>query len=600
VEIADDMSLVEHVGSTGSLSGNTVTWPNQPSDTRDMLHFSFLVSGSAQSNPTNGYSPVATGSAGSVVGGVYARTFPDVGQDTSLSVSLADAGTGGQENGHWKAYGRWPNFVTGWEHGMVSGASGIGYGDVDESTALSVTATTSNVRSGTRAMRVNLATGGQAKWSHALADDAQGNVTPGVVGGVLTAAARFYVRFDTLPANDQALAFFESFGGVGRKQIGLYYEVASGRLRPFYMKGSQSSFTNVGTAGGPVLATGQWYRVEMRRRVDDAMPITYSLDWIVNGEEGTPYSFTLPAADFTHSLEGDTHAHAIYFGNTASYVSGSNNSPVGPAPSSAYAYRIDDLMAIGDPKVAAWPLGESKSGVTLLTVDGFGANVNEGNFEESDGAAIGANSWQGVSFGHANNVKDLQQKTASTTSYLECTFGNLGVTGSHFVPSVFIEPSTNEGYLLDTVVDGVASPLVDQRVGSFEHTFVGLPWKKPGTGETWSAADINSLKLRWGYDDNAADKNVLRTLMIEVDAFEGVPVSQTFGGIHGENLSRTIADPVNTATGAFTTSASDARLPGIGLPFEMRRFYTSADSTEGVLGRGWTALLRFHSSQTEM
>jgi hypothetical protein len=471
---------------------------------------------------------------------------------------------------------------------MVSGASGIGYGDVDESTALSVTATTSNVRSGTRAMRVNLATGGQAKWSHALADDAQGNVTPGVVGGVLTAAARFYVRFDTLPANDQALAFFESFGGVGRKQIGLYYEVASGRLRPFYMKGSQSSFTNVGTAGGPVLATGQWYRVEMRRRVDDAMPITYSLDWIVNGEEGTPYSFTLPAADFTHSLEGDTHAHAIYFGNTASYVSGSNNSPVGPAPSSAYAYRIDDLMAIGDPKVAAWPLGESKSGVTLLTVDGFGANVNEGNFEESDGAAIGANSWQRVSFGHANNVKDLQQKTASTTSYLEFTFGNLGVTGSHFVPSVFIEPSTNEGYLLDTVVDGVASPLVDQRVGSFEHTFVGLPWKKPGTGETWSAADINSLKLRWGYDDNAADKNVLRTLMIEVDAFEGVPVSQTFGGIHGENLSRTIADPVNTATGAFTTSASDARLPGIGLPFEMRRFYTSADSTEGVLGRGWT------------
>jgi YD repeat-containing protein len=49
-----------------------------------------------------------------------------------------------------------------------------------------------------------------------------------------------------------------------------------------------------------------------------------------------------------------------------------------------------------------------------------------------------------------------------------------------------------------------------------------------------------------------------------------------------------VAEPVNTATGSYFTSAADLSLPGIGIPFALTRSYNSADETVGALGRGWT------------
>jgi RHS repeat-associated protein len=48
------------------------------------------------------------------------------------------------------------------------------------------------------------------------------------------------------------------------------------------------------------------------------------------------------------------------------------------------------------------------------------------------------------------------------------------------------------------------------------------------------------------------------------------------------------ADPVNTATGAYTTKVTDAALPGIGLPFSFIRYYSSASTSTGRLGPGWS------------
>lgn len=68
-----------------------------------------------------------------------------------------------------------------------------------------------------------------------------------------------------------------------------------------------------------------------------------------------------------------------------------------------------------------------------------------------------------------------------------------------------------------------------------------------------------------------------------------VPLKHTYGtGIHGLNPTATQSDPVNSATGSFTTSATDISLPGIGVPFLFKRHYNSMDSTVGALGRGWT------------
>jgi YD repeat-containing protein len=60
------------------------------------------------------------------------------------------------------------------------------------------------------------------------------------------------------------------------------------------------------------------------------------------------------------------------------------------------------------------------------------------------------------------------------------------------------------------------------------------------------------------------------------------------GGGFAVNPRRLEADPVNTATGNYWTSATDLALPGIGVPFTFTRTYNSLDTTAGPLGPGWT------------
>ncbi len=72
------------------------------------------------------------------------------------------------------------------------------------------------------------------------------------------------------------------------------------------------------------------------------------------------------------------------------------------------------------------------------------------------------------------------------------------------------------------------------------------------------------------------------------------PIEQSFGACAGgdgpdaKSPSECLADPVNSLTGAYTDSATDLTLPGIGVTFALSRSYTSADSTASRLGPGWT------------
>jgi RHS repeat-associated protein len=73
----------------------------------------------------------------------------------------------------------------------------------------------------------------------------------------------------------------------------------------------------------------------------------------------------------------------------------------------------------------------------------------------------------------------------------------------------------------------------------------------------------------------------------------GPPPEQSRGicggvGIHAVSTSRCLSDPVNTLTGAFIASMEDIALPGTGVSLVWARTYTSADSTSGRLGPGWT------------
>ncbi|MGW7406834.1 DUF6531 domain-containing protein [Streptomyces sp. NPDC054833] len=56
-------------------------------------------------------------------------------------------------------------------------------------------------------------------------------------------------------------------------------------------------------------------------------------------------------------------------------------------------------------------------------------------------------------------------------------------------------------------------------------------------------------------------------------------------GAAGTTVTR--ADPVNTATGAFSESFTDAQVPAPGEPFTVGRVYSSDNTFTGALGKGW-------------
>jgi RHS repeat-associated protein len=86
-------------------------------------------------------------------------------------------------------------------------------------------------------------------------------------------------------------------------------------------------------------------------------------------------------------------------------------------------------------------------------------------------------------------------------------------------------------------------------------------------------------------------RQLVSNLVIE-GAGSTLPPGQTIGteggrGVHALSPTHTFVEPVNSLTGAFTTSATDLSTPGLGVPFDFARSYTSSDTTVGPLGPGW-------------
>jgi RHS repeat-associated protein len=91
------------------------------------------------------------------------------------------------------------------------------------------------------------------------------------------------------------------------------------------------------------------------------------------------------------------------------------------------------------------------------------------------------------------------------------------------------------------------------------------------------------------YQDDLSTGSV--TLKLTQLAYESA--TRTYGvcgfrGTHALSAATCLLDPVNSLTGAFTSSASDLSLASKGVSFELTRSYTSADATVGRFGAGWT------------
>jgi hypothetical protein len=97
----------------------------------------------------------------------------------------------------------------------------------------------------------------------------------------------------------------------------------------------------------------------------------------------------------------------------------------------------------------------------------------------------------------------------------------------------------------------------------------------------------------FSFDEASVYQRVLSLSEIKAQYKDPPNLAQSYGscdgaGAHGLSASECLSDPVNTLSGAYTASVTDATLPGRGLSLDFTRSYTSADSTSGRLGPGWT------------
>jgi RHS repeat-associated protein len=246
-----------------------------------------------------------------------------------------------------------------------------------------------------------------------------------------------------------------------------------------------------------------------------------------------------------------------------------------------------------------WALTQSAStlGFTITTRTATGTRTYTVSFSPASytGPISFTDYWHVVavvSFGtlrlYANGT--LLQSTQSTT----LASGSALVTGSQ---PVVIAPAGND-FMDEVALYNAALTQAQVQAHWNAGTTFGCTNITAATGQTYSLtrSDAGSrLRVLVTGTNQAGSVTSTSTQTAKIDfPFPGAPMQLTFGDGGGSDSVDPSAsiDGVNTATGAYSTSAVDASLAGIGVPFRFGRTYTSADQSgdmpAGRFGPGWS------------
>ena len=228
------------------------------------------------------------------------------------------------------------------------------------------------------------------------------------------------------------------------------------------------------------------------------------------------------------------------------------------------------------------------SGTLSITASNSSGASDTGSYNVSSGAEIDF-------AGGTRSLTSGATVTGSGTFAVDGTLALLQNTSPH-VPSltgsgtIQLNGTGGFGHL---VVGGSAS------IGSMS-LMVGSGSYDPGCGAAVNALNASSVSGSWatisspgGPSSGSWQPSVTSTT---AGAFVYCPVpspptAETYGtgtSYDALNPSGYAAEPVNTLTGAYNTSETDATLGGLGIRFGFTRSYTSSNSYSGPLGLGWT------------
>lgn len=379
------------------------------------------------------------------------------------------------------------DFLTGFEHGVLSTAGGGLFSSMGTNGFESISSTT--VRSGTYSLRINQSAVAGGGW------------VSRTVSGLPTAlAVRFYFRFPSLPVNGTILAMLVPAAG---KEGYFGYSGSSGTGRAGVIWQGDAFQTGVGVE----IQAGVWYRADIEARL-----------------AGNPRVIECQVAEGDGpSLGGNETTSAEAASAFLSTTLGNNHN------NETYDCYFDDWGVIKSS--TAYPIGAGKAVSILPTADGTHSPASPDCVENGAGTLIsgGTPAYQYLDdkpLATSTTTDRIQTRTAHASDYVEWTHADLtadqttinAVRALAVAKNPTADPATcavvvrdNDGQ--ETGIIGTSAAPATLTNSVLEYT--GKIVTTPSGG--WTLTQVNALKGRFGYSTDVSPKPGLYSFMLEVD-----------------------------------------------------------------------------------
>jgi len=402
-----------------------------------------------------------------------------------------------------------PTWVEGWEHGVIS-ASGTGI-----------------VNSLTNAPAIDSTikrTGGYScRFYKTVAATCYFGKT--ISGSPTYLVGRIYFYFTTLPAaNTLLLKAMTAAGGYPR----IDYVLASQRIA--------MSVGGVGQQLGPVLSTGQWYRVDFRMYCGGA---ARTIDWAIDGVDQTQVSTAVAASTFV-SLN------------------------VGSEVSTTFDFYVDDIVlstTTGD-----YPIGPG--GVVGLSPNAGGASNLDTNIEDDGSVDVNDTTnpanieLDDVPFNGSDYIKQIG---GASTLYAAVAFADTAETTIHGAQAFLAYTSAaaspaNSASAKIYDEDGVETNIFTGDMSESSAFYKSVICRTPTGG--WDTAAVNALQGRVGYATDYDPVPYWQGLMIQVAYAEGAGYTLACDGgsyaLTGQAASPLRDAKVDATGGSYALAGQDA------------------------------------------
>ena len=300
--------------------------------------------------------------------------------------------------------------------------------------------------------------------------------------GVTDAVMSFSIRLDSLPSTD-----VPELGGATTTSSSSYASLR-------YVAATQQfavGFPGQSVAGGPTVAAGQWYTIDLHLSVGTA---THSIAWQIDGSPQPPAT----RADIPATVWG---------------------AGFGAGTPGTFVANYDDMAMVTD--AAAFPIRAGS--VLALRPNGAGTHSSPASFANDDGSAVDSTTplrLADAMFGSTTSY--VEQTSTGASAYVEVGFDDPAPTSCVRAVQAFMAfdaTSNQPNHGATRIVDGADTTTVyDGPMRSSTPELLVKAAPVSAGASPWSAADLSAMRARLGYSTDANPAPRWQSLLVEYDA----------------------------------------------------------------------------------